>query len=92
MIHYFGTPSQAFHERKTQEIRVQDLGNVYSTWPANSLRPLCRKKKTNIFRYGLSQGPDVVYGLVQKAEIVSDSKFVCDYLFKSLDLIFPRKE
>ena len=92
MIHYFGTPSQAFHKRKTQEIRVQDLGNVYSTWPANSLRPLCRKKKTNIFRYGLSQGPDVVHGLGQKAEIVSDSKFVCDNLFTSLDLIFPRKE
>ena len=44
-------------------------------------------KKTNITRYGLSQGPDVVYGLVEKAGIVSGSKVVCDNLFTSLDLM-----
>ena len=40
--------------------------------------------KTNTFQYGLIQGPDVVYDLV---ESVPGSKVVCDNLFTSLGLM-----
>ena len=43
--------------------------------------------KTNIFQYGLSQGPDVVYDLVESVHLLPGSKVVCDNLFTSLDLM-----
>jgi len=43
--------------------------------------------KTNIFQYGLSQGPDVVYDLVESVHLTPGSKVVCDNLFTSLDLM-----
>ncbi|MPC07474.1 hypothetical protein E2C01_000036 [Portunus trituberculatus] len=43
--------------------------------------------KTKLFTYGLSQGPDVVYGLVEDAKLVPGTKVACDNLFTSLDLL-----
>lgn len=43
--------------------------------------------KTKLFTYGLSQGPDVVYGLVEDAKLVAGTKVACDNLFTSLDLL-----
>ena len=43
--------------------------------------------KTNIFQYGLSQGLDVVYDLVESVHHLPGSKVVCDNLFTSLDMM-----
>lgn len=40
-----------------------------------------------MFKYGLGQGPDVVYGMVQKANLAEGSKIVVDNLFNSFDLM-----
>ena len=45
------------------------------------------ESKTNIFYYGLSQGPDVVYDLVESVHLLPGLKVVCDNLFTSLDLM-----
>ena len=43
--------------------------------------------KTNIFQHGLSQGPVVVYDLVESVELIHGSKVVCDNLFTSIDFM-----
>lgn len=43
--------------------------------------------KTQMFKYGLGQGPDVVYGLAEKADLAEGSKIVVDNLFTSFDLM-----
>ncbi|KAK8384320.1 hypothetical protein O3P69_009240 [Scylla paramamosain] len=37
--------------------------------------------KTKLFDYGIGQGPNVVYGLVEYAKLVAGSKIACDNLF-----------
>ena len=43
--------------------------------------------RTKLFSYGLGQGNDVVYGLVEDAKLVAGTKVACDILFTSLDLL-----
>ena len=43
--------------------------------------------KTKLSNYGLGQGPDVAYGLVEDAKLVAGTKVACDNLFTSLDLL-----
>ena len=43
--------------------------------------------KTQLFKHGLGQGPDVVYGLTQKANLQEGTKIVMDNLFTSFDLM-----
>ena len=43
--------------------------------------------KTNVFQYALSQGPDVVYDLVENVKLIPGSEVVCDNLFTIPDLM-----
>ena len=43
--------------------------------------------KTKLPNYGLSQGPDVVLGMCEKAQLKPGDKVICDNLFTSFDLM-----
>ena len=45
------------------------------------------RANTNIFQYGLSQGSNVLYDLVERVKLIPGSKVVCDNLFTSLGLM-----
>lgn len=87
MIKYFGP-----HPLK-QFIRGKPVRFGFKVWVlATSAGELIRCEpyggsKTKLFNYGLGQGPDVVYGLVEDAKLVAGTKVACDNLFTSLDLL-----
>ena len=87
MIRYFGPhPLKQFIKEKPTRFGFKIW--VIST-PAGEL--ICwvpyAGAKTNVFQYGLSQRPDVVYNLVESVKLIPGSKVVCDNFFTSLDLI-----
>jgi hypothetical protein len=87
MILYFGP-----HPLK-QFIRGKPTRFGYKVWVlATSKGELIRCEpyggaRTRLFNYGLGQGPDVVYGLVEDGKLVAGTKVACDNLFTSLDLL-----
>lgn len=87
MIKYFGP-----HPLK-QFIRGKPVRFGYKVWVlATSTGELIHCEpyggsKTKLFDYGLGQGPNVVYGLVEGAKLVAGTKVACDNLFTSLDLL-----